>query len=729
MNDWFPMSTRCISKNGKSDQERVTTIAPGSRGALTYDAHSLMTDGRRRFMICGEIHYARAPRAEWAGILDRSTACGINTVATYVFWNLHEPRRDVYDFAGDRDLGRFLDLCGERGLDVFLRLGPYCCAEWNYGGYPPYLRDEPGIHIRTYSMPYLLRVEKYFRHLAAEVLPRLATRGGPVRLVQVENEYDNVAVRYGENGQKYLRWLNDLAKSLGFDVPRTMCEAGSSEKGAAIDGALATVNGFSISPDRAASFRRAHTGLPMLWTELWPGWYDTWGFQRHGRDPANIARCILEFVALGGSGWNYYMWYAGTNFGRTSMYLQTTNYGFGAPLDAYGRITPGGRFLGELHHALRRCEEVLLGGERTWSEKHTTWRLGDRTISLDVTGDRVVLSDESGAHLFDTAAPSRVAKPARWKMAARPVGCRSWAEPRPDKRADDPVVTKEPVEQLLLTQDTSDYCWYASRFILRKTGRVKLEIPYGGDFLRVYLDGHEVGRTPLPLAECRGSTLPGIASGETTVQGVAVDSSAAHSRYASSFDFNAGAGAHRLDILAGSLGLIKGDWMVSAGMETERKGIWHEVRLNGKPLHDWRMFPCLVGERLHLPENPDVVAWKTRRATGPLHWHRARFKLPKRRLTADCDFRIDANGLGKGMLFVNGHALGRHWLIEASGFGHDEFWVQADRHGLTLGPAGQPTQRYYRIPARWLREENELMLFDEESVSLDLVMIEGRFAH
>ena len=120
----------------KSRNETPTLAETNIRPArvLTHDQHSFLGDGRRQFLICGEIHYARAPRAEWDGILDRSLECGINTIASYVFWNWHEPQRDVYDFSGDRDLGHFLDLCGARGLNVFLRLGPYCCAEWNHGG-------------------------------------------------------------------------------------------------------------------------------------------------------------------------------------------------------------------------------------------------------------------------------------------------------------------------------------------------------------------------------------------------------------------------------------------------------------------------------------------------------------------------------------------------------------------------------------------------------------------
>src|ERR1035437_7155883 len=173
---------------------------------IGFDSRAITVNGHRTLLISGEMHYARAPRPLWPALLDRSVACGLNCIASYIFWNVHEPRRDVYDFSGDHDLGYFIKLCGDRGLHVILRLGPYCCAEWNYGGFPPYLRDEPGLAIRTFNEPYLQRVEKYFRHLMAEVRPYLTSRGGPVILVQVENEYSNVAKRYGKAGQRYLAW-------------------------------------------------------------------------------------------------------------------------------------------------------------------------------------------------------------------------------------------------------------------------------------------------------------------------------------------------------------------------------------------------------------------------------------------------------------------------------------------------------------------------------------------
>ncbi|MCE0498240.1 MAG: beta-galactosidase, partial [Methylacidiphilales bacterium] len=107
---------------------------------ISFDSRSLIIEGKRKFIISGEIHYARVPRSEWSRLLDTTKASGVNCVATYIFWNVHEPERGVYNFSGQADLGAFLTLCREKGLEVILRMGPYCCAEWNYGGYPFWLR-------------------------------------------------------------------------------------------------------------------------------------------------------------------------------------------------------------------------------------------------------------------------------------------------------------------------------------------------------------------------------------------------------------------------------------------------------------------------------------------------------------------------------------------------------------------------------------------------------------
>ncbi|MEI7829552.1 MAG: beta-galactosidase [Prolixibacteraceae bacterium] len=703
-----------------------------SKRQVAFDSRAVTINGERQLIISGEMHYARSPRELWPQLLDRSVALGINCVATYIFWNFHEPQKDVYDFSGQRDIGYFLKLCKERNLNVILRMGPYCCAEWNFGGYPPYLREEPGITIRTYNAPYMTRVEKYFEHLAAEIHPFLASSGGPVILVQVENEYANVAKRYGEDGQRYLKWVVELASRVGIDVQKITCEGGAA-------GAIECVNGHSIPFDRSTRHQQNKPDQPLIWTELWPSWYNTWGYQQHLRDGRNIAFHILNFIGNGGSGWNYYMWHGGTNFGRTAFYLQTTSYDFDAPMDEYGRASLKGLYLARLHKTVNNNSKLLLSGTRKQEIlasgiKKTTWSNGKELMTLLVNEtDRIctegpitlvsrsaVLKDAEGKILFDSQADFQSTqaevKFPEWGKLITPQNWQSWKEPMPKSRKDAVVTNETPIEQLSLTHDNSDYCWYSSSFKTVISGQQKINITYGGDFFYIYVDGKLVTQSQPPIPENRGVTMPedpahpyvfANSLEELKLQG-----------FKHQFILkDVAAGTHRIDILATALGLIKGDWNISGSMNTERKGIWQDVLINDKILTNWEMRPFLTGEQLNISDQPKAVNWFKSDVPAPCTWYKANFSVSRDVLQSDADFRLDADGLGKGMLFVNGHMLGRYWLIAANGYGADEGWHNKVQDGLSLVPGGQPTQRYYHVPKAWLQENNQIILFEEQAFS------------
>ncbi len=707
---------------------------PTAGSVVTYDERSVLLRGQRMLLACGEMHYPRSTRAMWPVLLERSRSLGLNTISTYVFWNVHEPSRGQFDFTGERDLGHFLDLCGQHGLSVFLRVGPYICAEWNYGGFPPYLRDEPGITIRTMNQPYMARVEAFFERLAPVVKPRLASNGGPVILVQVENEYANVAKRYGEAGQQYLRWIVELAQRVGLTgVPTTTCEGGA-------QGAIETSNGFIIPPERIAAVRASHPGTPLLWTELYPAWYRVWGGGiAPGRDVRGMAGGILDFVSRGGSGWSYYPWHGGSNFGRTSMYLQTTTYDFFAPLDEYGGITETGQYLGRLHAVLEEHKTVLLEGDRkesvTGDVRTVTWQHGGQQLTLvqqqepehstdQHPVDRVHLRQMNlhakllGTHgevlldldaLRGTVAQSymeREWKPVPGQEAA--AAWQMWDEPMPADRHDAAIDSVEPTEQLLLTKDATDYCWYSTTLKGGPAG--ELVIPFGGDFFYVYVDGVLAATTKTPLDENRGHIVP---DDPAHPQPMANVSEAGHQNgFRQVFALPAmPAGAHRLDLLCVALGMVKGDWQIAAPMNMERKGIWEGVTWNGSPVQHWRMRPGLVGEQRQLQLGGNVTDWQaaaTASTARPLRWHRTQMQVPPSLLGGSAVFRLNATGLGKGMLWVNGRGVGRHWLIEAK------------------SPAGTRSQQFYHVPADWLRATNQVVVLEEQGNSPVEVQLQVR---
>jgi len=728
------------SANAQPDNMEQKGYIAAAR-SVSFDSIAVLINGERSLLISGEMHYARSPRELWPQLLDRSREMGLNSIASYVFWDFHEPEKDVYDFSGQRDIGYFLSLCKERNLDVILRIGPYCCAEWNFGGYPPYLRDEPGITLRTYNKPYMDRVEKYFKHLAAEVRPFLAANGGPVILVQVENEYANVAKRYGEDGQKYLEWVVELAGRVGFDVQKITCEGGA-------EGAIECVNGHSIPSDRSERHKTNKPEQPLLWTELWPAWYNTWGYQQHFRDARNIAFHILNFLGSGGTGWNYYMWHGGTNFGRTSMYLQTTSYDFDAPLDEYGRPTLKGKYLSKLHHVVTANSKLFLDAQRSQVNSPsgimiTTWRKGNESIilylnennkevsegNLTLPARSARLSDENGNILFDTWSDYQKVEETthlpEWKNLITPEKWRVWNEPMPVERDDNVFRSFQPAEQLGLTKDQSDYCWYSNSFDTQTKENCKIDISYGGDFFYIYLDGKLVTQSQPPFMENRGATMPESPANPYIFANALEEMKLQGFKHTFLLK-DVSAGPHRIDILASALGLVKGDWSISGSMNTERKGIWQEVYVNQNLLSNWEMRPFLIGEQFNIPNFPNSVKWNEPVTPKPCSWYIAELSLSKDVLLSDADFRIDAHGLGKGMMFINGHMLGRYWLIEGQGYGPDEGWQKLIADGLILGPEGKPTQRYYHVPKAWLKENNQLILFEEQSVSINGLRLQTR---
>ena len=704
-------------------------LALSSDRLVTFDERSVLVGGHRMLLASGEIHYPRSTRAMWPLLLERSKSLGLNTIASYVFWNFHETSRGVYDFSGERDLGHYLDLCQQNGLAVFLRVGPYICGEWNYGGFPPYLRDEPGITIRTMNKAYTARVEAWFERLAEVVKPRLASNGGPVILVQVENEYANVSKRYGEEGQEYLRWIVDLAKRTGFaGVPSTTCEGGA-------QGAIETSNGFTISPERVASVRKSHPGTPLLWTENWPAWYRVWG----GRvfpagDGRFMAGGILDFISRGGSGFSYYPWHGGTNFGRNPMYLQTTSYDFSAPLDEYGRITATGIYLGRLHAALHEHSSLLLEGDRTekleGAKRTITWRKGNEELRMvqEIPPEEppshgfprrrpisAQLLSANGEVLFDVDAASETVTrsfvESPWNPVAQeknePLAWQVWDEPLPVERHDKGFDSVEPIEQLSLTKDGTDYCWYSSMLQVAEEGPLEIDIPYGGDFLYLYVDGQLAATSKLPLSEDRGPITPEDPAHPRVVANI---SESGHDHgFQHIFTLSKlAAGSHRIDLLATAVGMIKGDWQIASPMNFERKGIWEGVLVNGSPLQNWVMRPGLVGEKLHLPRRQDAVTWRTSAHPRPLRWYSTRVDVPADLLSGTAVFRLDGAGLGKGAIWVNGNAVGRHWLIEAS------------------SPPGVQSQRYYHVPANWLQPSNRVVILEEQAASPAKVRLETR---
>lgn len=295
-------------------------------------------------MIAGALHYFRVHPAQWRARILALQHMGIDAIETYVPWNLHEPAPGAYDFEGFADLGAFLDEVSAAGLQAIVRPGPYICAEWENGGLPAWLTARRGLRVRTSDPGFLEAVDQWFDVLMPLVVERQSTAGGPVAMVQVENEYGS----FGSD-EAYLAHLRDGLMSRGIDVPLFTSDGyiDLALVGGTIPGVPATVNFGSRADEAFAQLAKHRPDDEPFCMEFWNGWFDHWGNANHGSRDAADAAAELDRMLAAGASVNLYMAHGGTNFGCTAganhdgRYRPTvTSYDYDAPLDEAGRPTP-----------------------------------------------------------------------------------------------------------------------------------------------------------------------------------------------------------------------------------------------------------------------------------------------------------------------------------------------------------------------------------------------------
>ncbi|MFF3309546.1 beta-galactosidase family protein [Streptomyces sp. NPDC002952] len=312
---------------------------------FTVGDEDFLLDGRPVRLLSGALHYFRVHEAQWGPRLGMLKAMGLNCVETYVPWNLHEPSPGRFADVGR--LGRFLDAVREAGLWAIVRPGPYICAEWENGGLPHWLTGS-GVALRSRDERFLAPVGRWFRRLLPEVVARQVDRGGPVLMVQVENEYGS----YGSDAV-YLRWLADLLRAEGVCVPLFTSDGPEDHMltGGGVPGVLATVNFGSRAREAFAELRGHRPRGPLMCMEFWCGWFDHWGAEHVVRDPGEAASALREILECGASV-NLYMAHGGTSFGGWAganrgggelhegpLEPDVTSYDYDAPVDELGRPT------------------------------------------------------------------------------------------------------------------------------------------------------------------------------------------------------------------------------------------------------------------------------------------------------------------------------------------------------------------------------------------------------
>jgi len=320
-----------------------STRAQKAEHTFTLGDNDFLLDGKPIQLISGEMHYPRVPREAWRARMKMAKAMGLNTIGTYVFWNLHEPQKGKFDFSGNNDVAEFVKIAKEEGLWVILRPSPYVCAEWEFGGYPYWLQNEKGLVVRSKEAQYLKEYETYIMQVGKQLAPLQINHGGNILMVQIENEYGS----YGSD-KEYLKINQDLFKKAGFDGLLYTCDPAGAAKKGYLPGLLPGINGTDNTTQVKSLVNSLHDGHgPYYIAEWYPAWFDWWGTKHHTVPAANYVN-RLDSVLKAGLSINMYMFHGGTTRAfmnganykdKTPYEPQISSYDYDAPLDEAGNAT------------------------------------------------------------------------------------------------------------------------------------------------------------------------------------------------------------------------------------------------------------------------------------------------------------------------------------------------------------------------------------------------------
>ncbi|OUP36997.1 beta-galactosidase [Bacteroides sp. An19] len=303
---------------------------------------SFLLNGEPFVVKAAELHYPRIPRAYWEHRIKQCKALGMNTICLYVFWNFHEEKPGEFDFTGQKDLAEFCRLCQKNDMYVILRPGPYVCAEWEMGGLPWWLLKKKDIRLREDDPYFLERVAIFEKEVANQVAGLTIQKGGPIIMVQVENEYGS----YGES-KEYVTKIRDIVRENFGDVTLFQCDWASNFQLNALDDLVWTMNfgtGANID-EQFAPLKKVRPDSPLMCSEFWSGWFDKWGANHETRAADDMIAGIDEMLSKGIS-FSLYMTHGGTNWGHWAganspgFAPDVTSYDYDAPISESGKITP-----------------------------------------------------------------------------------------------------------------------------------------------------------------------------------------------------------------------------------------------------------------------------------------------------------------------------------------------------------------------------------------------------
>ncbi len=303
---------------------------------------AFLLNGEPFVVKAAEIHYPRIPSPYWEHRIEMCKALGMNTICIYIFWNIHEQQEGVYDWTGNNDVAEFCRLCQKHGMYVIVRPGPYVCAEWEMGGLPWWLLKNKDVELRTQDPKFIDHVKRFETEVGKQLAPLTIQNGGPIIMVQVENEYGS----YDAN-KPYVSEIRDCLRSVGFDKTTLFqCDWSSNFEMNALPDLVWTMN-FGTGANVLDQFKRLkelNPDSPLMCSEYWSGWFDNWGIPHQTRSADAMVNGIQTMLDNNIS-FSLYMTHGGTSFGNWAganvpgYQPDCTSYDYDAPINEQGAAT------------------------------------------------------------------------------------------------------------------------------------------------------------------------------------------------------------------------------------------------------------------------------------------------------------------------------------------------------------------------------------------------------
>ncbi|RZB71805.1 Beta-galactosidase isoform B [Glycine soja] len=637
--------------------------------SVTYDHKAIVVNGQRRILISGSIHYPRSTPEMWPDLIQKAKDGGLDVIQTYVFWNGHEPSPGKYYFEDRYDLVKFIKLVQQAGLSVHLRIGPYICAEWNFGGFPVWLKYVPDIAFRTDNEPFKAAMQKFTEKIVSMMKAEklFQTQGGPIIMSQID-----------------------------------------------------TCNGYYCE-----NFTPNKKYKPKMWTENWTGWYTEFGGAVPRRPAEDMAFSVARFVQNGGSFVNYYMYHGGTNFDRTSSGLFiATSYDYDGPIDEYGLLNePKWGHLRDLHKAIKLCEPALVSVDPTvtWPgnnlEVHVFKTSGACAAFLanydtkssaavkfgngqyDLPPWSISILPDCKTAVFNTARLGAQSSLMKMTAVNSAFDWQSYNEEAASSNEDDSLTAYALWEQINVTRDSTDYLWYmtdvnidANEGFIKNGQSPVLTVMSAGHALHVFING-----------QLSGTVYGGLDSHKLTF----------------SDSVKLRVGNNKISLLSITVGLPN----VGPHFETWNAGVLGPVTLKGLnegtrdlSKQKWSYKIGLKGEALNLNtvSGSSSVEWvqgSLLTKKQPLTWYKTTFSTP----AGNDPLALDMISMGKGQVWINGRSIGRHWPgYIARGSCGDCYYAGTYTDKKCRTNCGEPSQRWYHIPRSWLNPSgNYLVVFEE----------------